>query len=156
MSLEESIRDLTAAVEKNTAALDAIKAQAKATHGGAATAGAEKKTEAPAKGKPGRPAKKQKEPWEAEDTFLAACGDYLKSGETKEDRQRVRETVQPILNHFGASRFGEITEDQREECYGYIAQLAEAVKEGGIEAAEAVDLGLGNEDEGEDDNQSLV
>lgn len=154
MSLEDAIRDLTAATEKHTAALEQFMKAAKA--GTAAKAEAPSKSEDKPAKTPAKAAKKSKQPWETEEGFLSACGEYLKAAETKEDRARIRGTVQPILDHFGVEKFSAIGEDQREEAYGYVTKLHEALKDGGLDAAEEVDLELGNEDGDEGGNDDLV
>ncbi len=140
MSLEAALAANTAALERHSDALDAlIKAGGSSTGKGAG------------KPKPGgkRGGKKTK-PWADETAYLEAFGGYLKGAETKPERKRVRATVGPILDHFGVEKISEIGEDDREEAYGYLQLLIAGWEEGELEGAEAVDLELGNEGDGDD------
>ncbi len=143
MSLEKALEANTAALERHTAALASLVdgAGAAAGKGGKKTG---KKSDKKGKAKP----------WENEKTYLAAFGAYLKGAETKPDRKRIRDTVTPILNHFGVEKISEIGEDDREEAYGYLLQLVAGWEYDELEGAEAVDLELSNED-GDDPSDVL-
>ncbi len=149
MSLEKALEAHTAALEAHTAALEAlvdgVGAAAGAASGAAAGKGGKKPEKKPKKGGKAKP-------WDNEKTHLAAFGAYLKGAETKPDRKRIRDTVSPILDHFGVEKVSEIGEDDREESYGYLLQLVAGWEEDELEGAEAVDLGLSNEDDGDPDN----
>lgn len=148
MSLEDALAANTAAIEKHT---DALERFMKAAKSGAAPAAETKGEAKPAAKSQGKAAKPKKQPWDTHEDFIAYVGEYLKAGDTKENKQKIRNSVQPILDHFGASKFSEIEEEQREEACGYIKALADALASDGIDSIEGVDLGLANEDAGNDD-----
>lgn len=140
MSLESALAANTTALERHADALEAlIKA------GGAVTG------KGTGKPKPtGKKGGKKTKPWADETAYLEAFGGYLKGAETKPERKRIRDTVAPILDHFGCEKISEIGEEDREEAYGYLVLLIAGWEDGELEGAEAVDLELGNEGEGDE------
>lgn len=145
MSLEKALEAHTAALEAHTAALEALVDGVGAAAG--AAAGKAGKKSGKKTGKKGK-----SKPWDNEKTYLAGFGAYLKGAETKPDRKRIRDTVSPILDHFGVEKISEIGESDREEAYGYLLQLVAGWEEDELDGAEAVDLELSNEDGDDPDN----
>ncbi len=137
MSIEAIAKSLTDALNANTAALPAPTAAPAAA--------------APAK-QPARRTRtraKKNEPAKAsKDQLLEKFGHYLKTPSTREEQQRAGITIHPIIDKFGVTKVSEIPEDSHAEAMALLEPLQAAFDEGGIEAAEAVEL---FPDEGGDD-----
>lgn len=151
MSLEQAMAELTAALKENTALLKggAAKLAAKADKGEPEKA-AEKPAEKPAAKPPAKKTTKSKNP--TEEQLREKFGGYLSSVEDKAEKRRLTATVKPILEHFGVERVTEIPEENRAEAMGYADLLIAGFEEDGIDGAEAVDLELSNEDEGDEED----
>lgn len=151
MALEDDIRNLTAAVNALRAAIlggeDAAPAEpAPAPKGGKA------KAEEPAKPATGKPkATKPKEI--TEEDMREKFGAYLALAESKAETKRLSATLRPITDFFQVERVSQIPAEHRQEALGYLKLLIDAVTQGGLEAAEAVDLGLSNETEEEEEDE---
>jgi len=132
MSLEQAIKDLTAAVEANTEALG--------SGGGESKAPAKTPAKAPAK-KPAakKPAAKKTGP--GPDDLAEAFGKYMKAG-SKEDRETAKTHVRAIISHFDVDRITNLDAEHYEEALDLLAQF---------QAGEDP-LGDGEEDEEEDDS----
>jgi len=130
MSLEAAIAKLTAAVEANTAALEA---------GGGGEAPAKKApAKKPAAGAKKAPAKK-KEP--TADDIAAAFGEYLKTGDADE-RAEAKGNVKAIIEHMETDRITNLDPEQYADALAYL----KAFKDGDDPFAEE-----GGEDEDGDD-----
>lgn len=149
MSLEQAMADLTAAIKENTTLLSNARASVagKAADKPAATKPAATKPAA-------KTTKAPKAPTEAD--LREKFGSYLTSVEDKADKKRLTATVKPILEHFGVERVTEIPEESRLEAMGYCDALAAGFAEDGLDGAEAVDLELGNEDDGGEDDEGVL
>lgn len=153
MSIEKALADLTAAVAANTAVQE--KVLAALTSGGKAPASAPASTsnKPAAGGKPAAGKKADKAPTEKD--LLDVFGGYLGSAANKAEKARLNDTIRPILDHFGVSRVSEIAAEHFAEAIKLGTTLQDAFNEGGIDAAEGVDLGLSNEDGGDEDENVL-
>lgn len=158
MSIEKALADLTSAVAANTAVQEKVLA---ALTSGAKPASAPAKTEtkpaadkpAPKADKPAAGKKTDKAPTEKD--LLDVYGGYLGSAADKAEKARLNDTIRPILDHFGAAKVSEIAAENYAEAIALGKKLMAAFNEGGVEAAEEVDLGLSQEDgdeDGEDDD----
>lgn len=151
MSIEKALADLTSAVAANTAVQEKVLA---ALTSGAKPASAPAKTETkPAADKPAAGKKTDKAPTEKD--LLDVYGGYLGSAADKAEKARLNDTIRPILDHFGAAKVSEIAAENYAEAIALGKKLMAAFNEGGVEAAEEVDLGLSQEDgdeDGEDDD----
>lgn len=146
MSLEEAIRENTAAIKEQTALIQAGVSKA----GGKAADTTEEK--APAKKAPAKkPAAKPKgKP--TEDDLRTKFGGYLQSAGDKAGKKILTETVKPILDHFGKEKLTEIDEDDRAEAMGYADLLIAGFEADGLDGAQEVDLGLSNEEADDEDD----
>lgn len=157
MSIEKALADLTSAIQENTAVQTKVLA---ALTSGAKPAATSAKTETKAADKPATekkattPAKKaDKAPTEKD--LLDVFGGYLGSAADKAEKARLNDTIRPILDHFGATRVSEIASENYAEAIALGKKLVAAFNDGGVDAAEEVDLGLSNEaeeEEGEEDD----
>lgn len=127
MSLEQAIKDLTAAVEANTAAHAGGSAPAKTT-------GAKK----PAAGK--KPATKK---GPTQDDVTTKFGEYLKVSD-KDEREACKANVKLILGEVGAARITEIEEAD----FVRALELLHLAVTGGLNE----ELGIEGEDEEEEDD----
>ena len=123
--LEKAIEGLTEAMKDHTVALR--EAMATTTGAGAAP---------PASGKPAAASNRGRPP--SAEAVIKAFKPYLQAEATPEGKERVIETVKPILQHFGVDKISAVEKEQRREAIGYGDTLMTAHKEGGIDAAEAV------------------
>ena len=62
---------------------------------------------------------------------------YLTSEKQKEGRERLVDSIRPILSHFGVSRITECSDEQRWDSAQFCQALLDAHGKGGLEAAEA-------------------
>lgn len=149
MSIEKALADLTSAIQQNTVVqakvLAALTSGAKPASTSAKT---EKVFDKPATEKKTTVTKKaDKAPTEKD--LLDVYGSYLSSATTKAEKSRLNDTIRPILDHFGAAKVSEIAPENYAEAIALGKKLLSAFNEGGVEAAEEVDLGFSNEGEGE-------
>lgn len=138
MSLEKAIADLTEEVKGLREEMATMKANiggANAKAGGSTKAADKPKTETK---------KTDKEP--TLDDLVKVAGPYLKSGTTKDEKNRINATVKPILEHLGGGKVSEIPPENFGEAIALFKKLHAAYEDGGIEAAEELDLELSNED----------
>lgn len=156
MSLEAALVTLTEAVQAQTALIEkSLAAAAAKTNGKAVDA------KPPTAAKPGKTrattAKKPKA--FTEEDVKKGYGAYFSNAASKPERARLAATVAPICAHFGVERISLCSEDQRAEAMRFLEKLNAAFEEGGVEACEALDLGLSNEgdddDEEDDDEDDL-
>lgn len=155
MSIEKALADLTSALQENTAVQEKVLA---ALTSGAKPGTTSAKTETKAADKPATDkktttTKKDKAPTEKD--LLDVYGGYLGSAADKAEKARLNDTIRPILDHFGAAKVSEIAAENFAEAIALGKKLQAAFNEGGVEAAEEVDLGLSNEDEDEGDDDVL-
>lgn len=127
MSLEQAIKDLTAAVEANTAALA----------GGESKPAAKAPAKAPAKK---APAKKAEKKGPGPDDLAEAFGAYLKNGSAAE-RKEAKTHVKAIIDHFEVDRITNLDAEHYEEALAMLEQYKDGEDP----------LGDGEEEE-EDDN----
>lgn len=144
MSIEALAKSLTDALNANTAALAAHTA----AMSGAAAPAAATPAKQPAKRTRTRAPKKNEPAKASADLLLEKFGHYLKTPSTREEQQRAGTTIHPIIDKFGVTKVSEIPEDSHAEAMALLEPLQAAFDEGGIEAAEAVEL---FPDEGGDD-----
>lgn len=136
MSLEEAIRENTAALKEQTALL-----KSKLGGGAAASSTSGKPaTDKPATDKPATTSKKV-----TLDTIKEKFGAFL-GVEDKKVRAKRIEAVGAMMNHFGVAKASLLEAEQWPEALGYLKQL---------EAGETPDYANEGED-GDGDDESLV
>jgi hypothetical protein len=138
MSLEDKLEKMTAALDRNSAAMEAMMKAA----GGKAPAKADAPAAAPAKGdKP----KGKKAPTEEE--LRAQYGEYLKAKD-KDEREKRKAVVGKVAEHLGVAKVTEGTDEQRTESMAIVKKLL---------AGETPDFLEADEDEdGDGDDDSLI
>lgn len=134
--LETEIKKLTEAVKENTAAIQ--EQNANIAEALAAAGGGKAQTQQRGRRRAGKQNPDNEAPSadDLKNVFVA----YLASEQDEEGKQRLIDSVKPIVEHFGVERITQIKEEDRAEAIKYGKQLVEAHEAGGLEAAEAVKL----------------
>lgn len=153
MSIEDTIKANTAAIEALTEAVKSQNATVEKALNGKTT------TTKPAGTKPAATTKKTTKPKALTDADVRACfGPYLSGASDKATKARLIDTTKPLLEHFGVSKLTDIAEEQRAEAIEYGNMLKAAFDEGGIDDAEAVKFPFSEDqdpDEEEEDDDVL-
>lgn len=152
MSIETALANLTSAIQENTAVQMKVLAVLTSSAKPATTS---TKTEKPAGNlsKSVSSGMKTEKAVTAKD-LLDLYGRYLGSATDKAQKARLADIIRPMLDHFGVSKISEITPENYTKAWALGEKLMAALKEGGVDAAEKVDLGLSNEeDEDEDEDE---
>lgn len=151
MSIEKLLTDLTAALHRNSDALEALNAKAGANKPttpvpAKADKGADKAADKPADKKPvGRPPKAKGPTIEK---LAEVFTEYMKTGSAA-DREEAKQNCKAICEHFGAARATLIPEDKWAEAI----EAVETFKRG--ETPNFLDSG-DEGDEDEDDDNPMV
>ena len=152
--LTAEIAQTTAAVRALTEALQAAPVAAAPAANPAAAPEAEAEKPKPKRGR-GRPKKEEPAPApEAEaaitiEAFKNEFVSYLGAEKDEQGKQRLVDTVKPILAEVGVSKVTAVEEADRAQALEYLKLLQDAYKAGGLEAAEGVHLPFMSEPEAE-------
>jgi hypothetical protein len=149
MSLEQALKDNTAAVLAHNALLEKmLAAGGKAASTGKPTAASDEKPAGKPTGKPASGKSSKPKAPTSEDVAARVTG-YLKGVETKAERDERKEHVRRIIEYYGVEKFTAIDEDKFTEALGMLDDF-EAGNE--PELLSDPDNEGGEEDGDEDDN----
>lgn len=121
MSLEALLTKLTASLDRNSEALEALNTKAGGTKPAADKPAAGK----PAAGKPaaGKPAAGRKPKAVTAEDVAEAVGAYLADADDDADRKERKAKVRAVLDYFGAERVSAMDAAHFEEAMTYMKQL---------------------------------